>query len=29
MRAGRVIQTGTLDEIRATPADEWVAEFVS
>lgn len=28
MRAGRVIQTGTLAEIRAHPVDEWVSEFV-
>ncbi|MGF1667108.1 MAG: ABC transporter ATP-binding protein [Acidimicrobiia bacterium] len=28
MRAGRVVQTGTLDEIRDAPADEWVGEFV-
>ena len=29
MRAGRVVQTGTLEEIRNAPADEWVSEFVS
>jgi thiamine transport system ATP-binding protein len=29
MRAGRVVQTGTLEEIRHSPADEWVSEFVN
>jgi len=29
MRAGRIIQTGALEEIRSRPADAWVAEFVS
>lgn len=28
MRAGRIVQAGTLPVIRATPADSWVAEFV-
>ncbi len=28
MRAGRIVQTGPLDEIRRDPADEWVASFV-
>lgn len=28
MRAGRVVQTGTFDEIRHRPADEWVTSFV-
>jgi thiamine transport system ATP-binding protein len=29
MRAGRVVQTGTLEQIRRSPADEWVGEFVN
>jgi thiamine transport system ATP-binding protein len=28
MRAGRIVQTGSLDEIRRHPADEWVASYV-
>jgi len=28
MRAGRIVQAGTLDEIRASPATPWVQEFV-
>lgn len=28
MRDGTVVQTGTLEEILAEPADEWVAEFL-
>jgi ABC-type Fe3+/spermidine/putrescine transport system ATPase subunit len=28
MRAGRIVQAGLLEEIRARPADEWVAGFV-
>ena len=28
MREGTIIQTGTLDEILASPVDEWVTEFL-
>ncbi len=28
MHAGRIVQTGTLAEIRRAPADAWVADFV-
>ena len=28
MRAGRIVQTGPLDEIRRDPADAWVASFI-
>lgn len=28
MRSGRVVQSGTLAEIRESPSDDWVAEFV-
>lgn len=28
MHAGRIVQTGTLAEIRTAPADDWVADFV-
>lgn len=28
MRAGSIIQAGTLDDIRRHPADDWVADFV-
>ncbi len=28
MKEGRIVQTGTLDEIRASPVDSWVDEFV-
>lgn len=29
MRAGRIVQEGTVDELTSEPADEFVAEFVS
>jgi ABC-type Fe3+/spermidine/putrescine transport system ATPase subunit len=29
MRDGRIVQTGTLDEMLAGPADEWVRSFLS
>jgi thiamine transport system ATP-binding protein len=29
MREGTIVQTGTLEEILAHPADEWVTEFVA
>jgi thiamine transport system ATP-binding protein len=29
MREGRIVQVGTMGEIRRSPADEWVAGFVS
>jgi thiamine transport system ATP-binding protein len=29
IRSGRVVQAGTLNEIRAYPADAWVAEFIA
>lgn len=29
MRDGTIVQTGTLDELLANPADDWVAEFIS
>jgi ABC-type Fe3+/spermidine/putrescine transport system ATPase subunit len=28
MRDGTIVQSGTLDELRADPADEWVKEFL-
>ncbi|MPZ51146.1 MAG: ATP-binding cassette domain-containing protein [Acidimicrobiia bacterium] len=28
MRTGRIVQTGTFDDLRANPADQWVADFV-
>lgn len=28
MRAGSIVQTGTLDELLASPADDWVEEFL-
>lgn len=28
MRSGRIVQTGTLDEILDSPADDWVGEFL-
>jgi thiamine transport system ATP-binding protein len=28
MRAGTIVQSGTLDELRAHPADDWVKEFL-
>ncbi len=28
MRAGKIVQTGTFDEIRNRPANDWVASFV-
>lgn len=28
LREGRIVQTGTLEELAARPADPWVAEFV-
>jgi len=28
MRAGKIVQSGTLPEIRSSPADRWVTEFV-
>ncbi len=28
MRAGRAVQTGTLDEILAHPVDDWVSQFL-
>jgi thiamine transport system ATP-binding protein len=28
MRAGTIVQTGTLDEVLAHPVDEWVTEFL-
>ncbi len=29
LRDGRIVQVGTLSEIRANPADDWVAAFVA
>lgn len=29
MRDGTIVQTGTLDELLANPADDWVARFIS
>lgn len=29
MRGGAIVQTGTLDEILASPVDDWVREFIS
>jgi ABC-type proline/glycine betaine transport system ATPase subunit len=29
MRAGRIIQTGTISQLRKSPSDAWVAEFVA
>ena len=29
LREGRIVQTGTLNELVAAPADPWVAEFLS
>jgi len=29
MREGTIVQTGTLEEILASPADEWVTEFLA
>ena len=29
MREGRIVQTGTLDELLAAPTDPWVTEFLS
>ena len=29
MREGRIIQSGTLDEILASPVDEWATEFLA
>jgi thiamine transport system ATP-binding protein len=29
MRDGAIVQTGTLDELLANPADEWVRSFIS
>lgn len=29
MRAGRIVQTGTVDEILEDPADNWVHDFIS
>lgn len=29
VRAGRIVQTGVVDEILANPADEWVQEFLN
>jgi ABC-type Fe3+/spermidine/putrescine transport system ATPase subunit len=29
MRDGTIVQTGTLEQILARPADDWVAEFIS
>lgn len=29
MREGRIVQKGTLDELRSHPVDSWVAEFLS
>lgn len=28
MRDGRIVQTGTLEDLRAAPADDWVAAFI-
>jgi ABC-type Fe3+/spermidine/putrescine transport system ATPase subunit len=28
MRDGTIVQTGTLSELRANPADPWVKEFL-
>jgi ABC-type Fe3+/spermidine/putrescine transport system ATPase subunit len=29
MRAGTIVQTGSLEELLANPSDQWVAEFIS